>query len=578
MNKKLFFIFFLTTYLSANEFFDVSLKTLKENESIKKLQSSSIKYRFYVDDLQNNNNLENKFKIYLKDKKVLKNELDFRDNKLDVFISIEKDILKNLLLFNEINKLKTKLKLIKEEIFRVEKYIKTADNINALSNKKINTLLFETNLYSTKSKYFKTELLLKEKEAEFIKSGSYNFSENSFYNMDYIYFSKDVVLKSFTENNLEYLKFINMNNRYSKFQLKLLNNNLVNSYKGFISSNKRVNKLKKTIEDFKILDYKKELDDIYFLEKRFFELSSLYIDEYFLEIKNYLNLLYSMGILSEFSFQNQNRDLFVNSMKYPKFTINIKKYINTEKREKESFLVKNIDFDKVNKEFININKLMNANKYLYTFNISTYKNLQEAKEYFAEFKKDIMIYTFGDEKSVKIIYGLYSTVKEASEVIKHLPNKLKEDSPYIDKISKHQFLYEKYHSASHEIKKRVKRKDFEDKQLSNKKLLSKLDDGIYNIEKLLNADDSFYIINISTFKNKKRALTYIYRNKLEKDGILFAYKKDFSKVKILYGIYKSMDEAKEALKKLPENVKKQKPYIDKVSKHKNLYKKYHGAD
>jgi len=45
--------------------------------------------------------------------------------------------------------------------------------------------------------------------------------------------------------------------------------------------------------------------------------------------------------------------------------------------------------------------------------------------------------------------------------------------------------------------------------------------------------------------------------------------------KVIYGIFDSVIEAKEAIANFSEDLKAGRPYIDNISKHQKLYKKYH---
>jgi len=44
--------------------------------------------------------------------------------------------------------------------------------------------------------------------------------------------------------------------------------------------------------------------------------------------------------------------------------------------------------------------------------------------------------------------------------------------------------------------------------------------------------------------------------------------------KVIYGTFKSVKEANEAISNLPSSVIANKPYIDNISKHQKLYTKY----
>ena len=44
--------------------------------------------------------------------------------------------------------------------------------------------------------------------------------------------------------------------------------------------------------------------------------------------------------------------------------------------------------------------------------------------------------------------------------------------------------------------------------------------------------------------------------------------------KVIYGIFKSVEDAKVAISNLPAAVKSNQPYVDKIVKHQKLYSKY----
>ena len=48
-------------------------------------------------------------------------------------------------------------------------------------------------------------------------------------------------------------------------------------------------------------------------------------------------------------------------------------------------------------------------------------------------------------KSAKVIYGTFKSVKDAQEAMSKLPASIIANKPYIDNVSKHQKLYDKYH-------------------------------------------------------------------------------------------------------------------------------------
>lgn len=96
------------------------------------------------------------------------------------------------------------------------------------------------------------------------------------------------------------------------------------------------------------------------------------------------------------------------------------------------------------------------------------------------------------------------------------------------------------------------------------------------IDELLTANEKTYTLNITTTRGLEAANNYVQINGLE-DSKTYTYEfgPSMKSAKVIYGIFDSVKEAKAALSALPESVKKGKPYIDNVSKHQKLYKKYH---
>ena len=92
---------------------------------------------------------------------------------------------------------------------------------------------------------------------------------------------------------------------------------------------------------------------------------------------------------------------------------------------------------------------LDASPESFTINITTTNGLLKANEFVSNHElNSIEAFTYGfgkDMKSAKVIYGIYSSVKEAKEVINSFSEDLKKGKPYIDNISKHQKLYRKYH-------------------------------------------------------------------------------------------------------------------------------------
>lgn len=95
------------------------------------------------------------------------------------------------------------------------------------------------------------------------------------------------------------------------------------------------------------------------------------------------------------------------------------------------------------------NSFLDAPADYYTINVTTTNGVDAAKNYVSSNNMDSSssyVYPFGPEmKSAKVIYGTFKSVKDAQEAMNKLPASVIANKPYIDNVSKHQKLYDKYH-------------------------------------------------------------------------------------------------------------------------------------
>jgi len=90
----------------------------------------------------------------------------------------------------------------------------------------------------------------------------------------------------------------------------------------------------------------------------------------------------------------------------------------------------------------------------------------------------------------------------------------------------------------------------------------------------LEAPNNYYTINVATKSGIKNAKEFIESNNLGDKGYAFEFGPDRKNAKVIYGVYSSVKEAKEAMNHLAPDVLQNKPYVDNISKHQKLYLKY----
>ena len=91
----------------------------------------------------------------------------------------------------------------------------------------------------------------------------------------------------------------------------------------------------------------------------------------------------------------------------------------------------------------------------------------------------------------------------------------------------------------------------------------------------LSAPADYYTINITTTEGLDAAKNYVSSNNLNSgEAYIYPFGPDMKSAKVIYGTFKSVKDAEEAMSKLPSSVIANKPYIDNISKHQKLYSKY----
>jgi len=92
----------------------------------------------------------------------------------------------------------------------------------------------------------------------------------------------------------------------------------------------------------------------------------------------------------------------------------------------------------------------------------------------------------------------------------------------------------------------------------------------------LDASPESYTVNIATTKGLQKANEFVSEKGLDStQAYTYEFGPGMKSAKVIYGIFDSVKEAKAAIANFSTDLKAGKPYIDNISKHQKLYKKYH---
>ena len=102
------------------------------------------------------------------------------------------------------------------------------------------------------------------------------------------------------------------------------------------------------------------------------------------------------------------------------------------------------------------------------------------------------------------------------------------------------------------------------------------DEKLVEYLSFLDASPKAYTVNITTTKGLLKANEFVSSKGLDSaQAYTYAFGPGMKSAKVIYGTFNSVKEAKAAIANFSEEIKARKPYIDNISKHQKLYKKYH---
>jgi len=184
------------------------------------------------------------------------------------------------------------------------------------------------------------------------------------------------------------------------------------------------------------------------------------------------------------------------------------------------------------------------------------------------------VFSYGDENEwIKVVYGVFETYEEADKVLVKLKNLVKKYEPVIERIEIKQKLYKQYAALNEKenIQEEIENTEKEE-EVSIESVLK--NDNISFEEEFLNAPKEYYTINLATLFSDNDAKRFYskHSDKLKLFVFKFGIEKEYFKA--MQGVFKSEEEANEAISLLPLYLQKNKPRIEKIYIKQKLYNKY----
>lgn len=244
--------------------------------------------------------------------------------------------------------------------------------------------------------------------------------------------------------------------------------------------------------------------------------------------------------------------------------------------EKDIVYVENLDSDEISLK----DEFFNNQTKLYTISVATLNiNKYDPIEFFKTHKMtNALAYKFGENKEfARVISGIYKTGIEATADIKNLDLRLRNNKPYAAKLIRHQRLYKEDSG--------IKEKNSNNKSEQKKIKVNNNNNSIYNTksdisknlkQEFLNPKSKYYSLAIGSITLKNNSIENFFNTYDVGDKALaHVYGKNKDKARIIYGLYKTPEEAKRALENLDSSLKLNLPYALKMKNLQHFYKKYY---
>lgn len=233
-------------------------------------------------------------------------------------------------------------------------------------------------------------------------------------------------------------------------------------------------------------------------------------------------------------------------------------------------------------------EFLNLNSEYFTISVCTLDiNKYDPIEYFKVFNmRNAVAYKFGDDKEfARVISGAYKTSKEAEEGIKNLDSRLLLNKPYVAKLSRHQELFAEYNGEIIKKEKAIKSEPIiqPSQEIRPTKIVESNGSIFVSDSKeanelkkeFLNANSKYYSIAIGSISLEKNSVENFFNTyKVGDKALAHTYGKNNDKARIIYGLYKTREEAKEAIKNLNSQLKQNSPFSSNMKRFQKFYQQY----
>lgn len=227
-------------------------------------------------------------------------------------------------------------------------------------------------------------------------------------------------------------------------------------------------------------------------------------------------------------------------------------------------------------------EFFNNETVFYTLSIGTLTlDKHDPIEFFRTYQmKNALGYKFGkNKKQVRVISGLYKTGTEATADIKNLDPRIQKNKPYSSKLKRHQLLYKEANGLIQKTNNLTKTKintpsKNQVNENKNSIYISQSDESKELKKEFLTNGSKYYSIALGSISLRKSSIENFFNTYNVADKALaHIYGKNKDKARIIYGLYRTSAEAKEALRNLNNRLKKNKPYSMRMKNFQSFYKK-----